>query len=192
MNTHHPVHRLCLATALLCACGLTYAQTAKPGLWESSSKMTSSSGEMAKAMEQMQKQMASMPPEQRKKMEEMMAKQGGAAGLRYDAASGVTTAKVCLTQDMLDQNKMPMQTRGDCKHSNSGRTGNTMKFSFSCATPPSSGEGITTFTGNDSYHSKVTIVSESRGKPETMTIESTGKFLSADCGNVKPLTLPQK
>ena len=69
-----------LAAALLaCACAAG-AQNLKPGLWEITNKMQSSGGGDGP---QMQKQLAAMPPEQRKMVEEMMAKQGvkpGAGG----------------------------------------------------------------------------------------------------------------
>eukprot|EP01034_Spumella_vulgaris_P000504 gene504-674_t len=65
-----------MAGALLAtACGLAAAQNIKPGLWEISSKM-GGNPEMDQAMAQMQQQMAAMPPEQRKMMQDMMAKQG--------------------------------------------------------------------------------------------------------------------
>ncbi len=45
------------------------AQNLKPGLWEVTNKMQSGSGELEKGMAQMQREMAGMPPEQRKMME---------------------------------------------------------------------------------------------------------------------------
>ena len=74
-----------LAAALLaCSCAAG-AQNLKPGLWEVTHKMQSSSGQMEQGMSQMEQQLAGMPPEQRKMVEEMMAKQGvkpGAGGGR--------------------------------------------------------------------------------------------------------------
>lgn len=49
------------------------AQQIKPGLWENTSQM---GGAMGAPMAQMQQQMASMPPAQRKQMEAMLAQQG--------------------------------------------------------------------------------------------------------------------
>ena len=51
--------------------------TLKPGLWEIQHK-TSGKAEASHADAEMQKQMAAMPPEQRKQMEAMMAGRGGA------------------------------------------------------------------------------------------------------------------
>ena len=52
------------------------AQTLKPGLWEIIDKMQSGSGQIEKGIAEMQKQMAGMSPEQRKMMQDTMAKQG--------------------------------------------------------------------------------------------------------------------
>ena len=70
-----------ITTPLLAAAALAFtvgaaAQTTKPGLWEITNKMQSSSGETEKAMANMEKQLAAMSPEQRKQMQDMMAKQG--------------------------------------------------------------------------------------------------------------------
>ena len=65
------------------------AQQIKPGLWENTSQM---GGAMGAPMAQMQQQMASMPPAQRKQMEAMLAQQG----IRMDA-QGVTSKAVSYT-----------------------------------------------------------------------------------------------
>ncbi len=164
------------------------AQTMKPGLWEMSSKMQSGSGEMEKAMAEAQKQMASMSPEQRKMMQDMMAKQGVSMGA---GAGGAMNIKLCLTKEMIDNNEVA-QPEGDCKTTNSPRSGNTMKVSFVCTKPPSSGEGQVTFSGPEAYSSKMTINTTASGKSEKMTVDGQGKWLSAECGAIKPLGKPKK
>ena len=70
-----------LAAALVLAASAASAQSLKPGLWEISHKMqTSGNAKGQDAMAQMNQQMATMPPEQRKKIEEMMAKDGARTG----------------------------------------------------------------------------------------------------------------
>lgn len=183
MKASHP---LGVATLLACAALGVQAQTMKPGLWQVVTQVTSSSGEMEKAMAEMQKQLAAMSPEQRKMVQDMAGQQGMGMG----GASG-NTMKVCLTQAMVDNNDLPRQ-EGDCTHKTSPRSGNTMKFSFVCTQPPSSGEGLVTFTAADSYRSHMTVRTSSQGKPQTMQLDSTGTFLSSACGNVKPLVAPKK
>ena len=179
-----------LATVLACSAGGAAAQSMKPGLWEVTTKMTSSSGDLEKSMAQMQKQMAAMTPEQRKMMEEMMGKQGGgmagaAPGGTPGGAAG-SSVKICVTQEMADKQAVPKQ-QGDCTHTNAPRSGNTMKFSFVCTKPPSSGEGQVTFNGPDNYSSNMTVTATHKDKTDTMHMDGTGKFLSSDCGTVKPL-----
>ncbi|MBC7437185.1 MAG: DUF3617 domain-containing protein [Bdellovibrionales bacterium] len=177
-----------LAAALLAACSLgASAQSMKPGLWEISNKM-GGSPEMDQAMAQMQSQMASMSPEQRKMMQEMMARNGVSMGA---GAGGGMTAKVCMTKEMVDRKEFPQQ-QGDCKQTVSPMTGNTMKFSFVCTQPPSSGDGQVTFVSSEAYTMRMNATSSPRGKPEKMTMDSTGKFVSADCGAIKPIAIPKK
>lgn len=164
------------------------AQSLKPGLWEINNKMQSSSGQVEKAMAEAQKQMAAMPPEQRKMMQDMMAKQGVSMG---PAAGGNMAVKICMTKEMAERNELSAQ-QGDCKTTNSPRSGNTMKMSFACTQPPSSGEGTVTFVSPEAYTMKMTMKSMMQGKPETMTMDGGGKWLSADCGNIKPLAVPKK
>ncbi|MFS2034650.1 DUF3617 domain-containing protein [Polaromonas sp. CT11-55] len=180
---------LLLAGATLAFAAGAYAQTTKPGLWEITNKMQSSSGEMEKAMANMEKQMASMPPEQRKQMQDMMAKQGMSMG---SGSGGGMSMKVCITKEMAERNELPQQQQGDCKTTRSPGSGNTMKFSYACTQPPSSGEGVMTFNGDTGYTMKMNTTTTVKGKPEKMTMDATGKWLSADCGNIKPITPPKK
>lgn len=178
--------RSCLPPALLATLLLTgaaQAQTLKPGLWEMRSSMQGSA-EMNKAMDEMQKQMAAMPPEQRKQMQEMMAKQGMQLG---SAGPGGMSVRLCMTQEMVERNEIPAQD-GRCKTTSSPRAGNTMKVSFVCTTPPSSGEGEVRFISPEAYATRMTIHSMQNGKRETMTMNGDSKWLSAQCGAIKPIT----
>lgn len=177
-----PLHTLCLAA--IAAVSLTaHAQSTRPGLWEMNSKM-GGNPELDAAMAQMQKQMASMPPEQRKMMEDMMAKQG----VNVAAGPGGTMAiKVCITPEMAARQEMPTQTEGDCKTSITSRSANTMKMNFVCQNPPSSGEGTYTFNGDTAYTMKMVMQSVQNGKPQNVTIDGQGKWLSKDCGTIKPM-----
>ncbi len=181
-------------TALVLAAGSANAsaQTIKPGLWEIATQIAGGSGEMASAMAQAQKQLESMPPEQRKMMQDMMAKQGVQMGA---SSGGGMTVKICMTQEMVDRNEVSARQgahQNDCTHTSSPRVGNTMNFSFVCATPPSSGEGQVTFTSSEAYSMKMTTASTVRGKPEKMEMQNTGRWLGTDCGTVKPLAMPKR
>lgn len=182
-----PLQLLC-AAALCALSAAAGAQSLKPGLWEVTHKMQAGNARTDQAMAQMQQQLASMPPEKRKMMEEMMARQGVKLGT---GAGGGMSVQVCVTKEMAERNEMPSQ-QGNCKTTTQPRTGNTLKMSFTCTSPPSSGEGQFTFSSPEAYSMKMAVNSQVRGKPETMNMEGSGKWLAADCGSVKPMTAPPK
>jgi hypothetical protein len=177
------------AAVLATAAGAAGAQGMKPGLWEVTSKMQTGSGQMERQMAQAQQQMANMPPEQRKMVEEMMARQGVKMG---SAGGGGMTMKVCMTREMVERNEMPSQQRGDCKTTSQSRSGNTMNMAFACTNPPSTGEGQFTFNGSEAYTMKMAVNTAVQGKPETMNMDASGKWLGADCGDVKPRGVPKQ
>ena len=158
-------------------------KTLKPGLWEITNKMQTGSGEMEKAMAEAQKQMAALPPEQRKMMQDMMARQG--VGMGAGGAGGMTV-KICMTKEMIERDEIPAQ-EGDCKTTRAPWVGNSMKMSFTCTKPPSKGEGLVTIISPQAYSMKMTVDTTANGTPERMTMDNTGKWLSAECGNVRPL-----
>jgi hypothetical protein len=61
-----------------------------------------------------------------------------------------------------------------------------------CTNPPSSGEGEYTFTSPKAFTMKMTMQTTMEGKKETMNMEGSGKWLAADCGNVRPMQPPTK
>jgi hypothetical protein len=159
------------------------AQTMKPGLWEINNKM--SGGQMDQAMAQMQQQLAQMSPEQRKQMETTMAQRG----VRMTPGdSGGMSVQMCMTKEMVERNEVP--TRRDCTSTQSKRSRNTIQVAFTCSNPPSSGVGEVSFTP-ESYTSHMVVKTTVQGRPETMTMDATGKFLKADCGDIKPMA-PRK
>lgn len=159
------------------------AQTLKPGLWEIKNSMSTGSGDMEKAMAVAQQELAKMPADQRKMMEDMMAKQG----ITMNAGSGTPAIKVCMTKEMIERNDVTAQ-QGDCQHTVLPRTGNAIKFTFACSKPASSGEGQVTFVNPESYTLKMNVKTQAKGKPETMTLQASGQFLSPECGAIKPLS----
>ena len=181
------LHHVLVAAALASGVMGAAAQALKPGLWEINNKISSSSGEMGKAMAEAQKDLAGMAPDQRKMMQDMMAKQGVGMG----TGAGSTAVKVCMTKEMVERDEVATQ-QGDCKHSTSPRSGNTLKFSFVCTKPASSGEGQVIFVNPEAYTMKMTLTSTAKGKAEKMNMDAAGKFLSAECGSIKPIVIPKK
>ncbi len=171
------------AAAALATLGLgAQAQNIKPGLWEVTTQMQGSA-QMNEAMAEAQKAMATMPPEQRKMMQDMMARQGVQMGA---GAGGGMAVKVCLTKEMAERNEVSKHQDG-CTHTYSPRSGNTMKFSFVCTQPPSSGEGQVTFHSAESYAMQMNSTHTNSGKAEKMSMQGNGRWLGSDCGAIKPL-----
>jgi hypothetical protein len=184
------VNRIVMSFAALSLCALAaqpaLAQNFKPGLWETNNKMGSGTGKLQAAMSMVQQQMAGMSPEQRGKIEGMMAKQG------VLISNDGVLAKVCITPAMAANQQLPIQQpgKGNCYYQHAPMVGNTMKYSFSCSNPQGSGDGSATFSSPTAYTSATRVTTNATGASETVNIESTGRWLGADCGAVKPITLP--
>jgi hypothetical protein len=169
-----PVAALFLAAFVSTPC---LAQSIKAGLWETSTKiklegplmeqamaqqkqMAAGLAEQRKLMEEamarMQKQLADLPPEQRKVMEDMLAKQrmnmGALSGDPGTSMSGHTSVtKWCLSKEMAAQRQLPIQQQGICTYTYSALDGNRKKTSFTCTEPATSGESIVSFSGDSAY-----------------------------------------
>ena len=97
---------------------------------------------------------------------------------------GGMTVQACITREMAEHNDVPLQN--GCTSTQQKKSGNRMQFTFRCTNPPSSGEGEVSFTP-DAYTSHTTVKTSVQGEMQTMTMDATGKWLSADCGSVKPV-----
>lgn len=162
------------------------AQSLKPGLWEIKTQVQSPGGEMERAMAQMHENLAKMPPEQRKMVEENMARQGVSMGSN---GSGMN-ARVCITKEMAEHNRIPVRRQGNCTEKHGPVLNGKMTSTFSCTNPPSSGEAQYTFKGDSAYTMTMHSRSNVDGTPREMTMNSSGRWVSADCGAIKPMPAP--
>jgi len=175
-----------LAAALFVAAPICVrAQTMKPGLWDVNTKMQGA-GQTGQETAQVQQQMANLTPEQRKMIEAMMAKSGMSVGMN---GPGTVDVKVCLTKAMAQRYQIPMQSHG-CQQTVSPRSGNTMKITFTCTNPPSSGEGQITLVSPEAYTITMTVTSAANGEPQKFNMDAAGQWMSADCGEIKPRDSP--
>ena len=179
-----PMHKHLVAIALAAAAAApAFAQQAlKPGLWQVETRMPSDP-EFEKSMAEMREQLASMSPEERKQMEAKMGKQG--VQLAAGAKGGAAT-RFCMTREQAARQESP-GAKGECTVTKVNRSGNTVSSSFTCSNPRSSGESVVRYASAEAYSSKTTTVTEQGGKKDTTVIESDAKWLSSDCGTVKPL-----
>jgi len=176
---------LCVAVAFAAPAFADSLLGLKPGLWEVKPVKTvidgvDNSAQISQAMANMQAQMASMPPEQRAKMEAMMQQHGVTMN-----QSGVI-GQVCMTQDMVNRKSVPVGKDGKCEPSYT-QGGATTSFTYNCQNNgvTSSGKGSITHTGD-----LLSIVSDGTNTAASGThtthFEMQMRYLGADCGNIKP------
>lgn len=180
----------CFAAALLAAAATLPAlaqQALKPGLWQVQTRMPSDP-EFDKSMSEMREQLASMTPAERKQMEAAMGKHGVQLGA---GAKGGTVTKFCMGREQAERQEVPGR-QGDCTVGKLTRSGNTVTSTFTCSNPRSSGESVVKYTSAEAYSSKVTIVTQQGGKTDRTVIETDARWLSVDCGSLKPIAAKAK
>jgi len=148
----------------------------KPGLWE----MTMKSDAM--------KAMPALSPQQMEQMRKagvnMPQMQGG----------GMVT-KVCISKEMAEREQPPTaREESGCQMKNYKRSGNTYSMERACDGPNMKGTGTVkgSYEGDSRFSSTYDFKGTSHGKPVNQHQETSGKWLSADCGNVKPAAVSAK
>jgi hypothetical protein len=178
----HPM-RIAIASLAMIVSSSLWAADVKipltPGQWEITSKMQHSDPKVQKAMEEAQKAIADMPPEQRKMMEDMMRKQGMQISSSGD---GSTTITMCITQAMVDESSWAHQKGTGCTHNLTGGNGK-YQMSFNCKDPATSGTGEYNFTGSDAYDFKMDVISGAGSKAQKMQMSGSGKLLNKNCNS---------
>ncbi len=158
----------------------------KPGLWEITSDSQQLNGQPLPDMSaRMAEAMKNLSPQMRDQMQAQMKAHGVQIAPAGDSASGVAV-RLFITRDMLDQNRW-MKTDGQCQNTALTKTGATWNWKFKCTQPPSEGEGSTTFQASDAYVTDMRTTTQRNGQAQTLTMKHHGKWLSADCGDVRPL-----
>lgn len=154
----------------------------KPGLWEHSFVIKSDSGEVEKALADAKKKLASMPPEQRKMMEEIMASKG--LGIS-DKGNNI---KVCISKTQAENLDIPQNQGQNCKTEVLERTNTHVKMKFNCTGgSETSGNAEFTLTSPTSYTGVAVVNTKVKGAQEKMSLDQKGKWLSANCGNIKEI-----
>lgn len=149
----------------------------KPGLWEVSMKMKGDEATQLKT--EMAKALAGLPAAQRKQAEAMMAAQGGADALMNRAVS------TCYTKEGLEKPEtLATDSEGDCQNKITEQTSKRIKVSFSCK-DGTTGSGEWNLKSSTAYNGSMQMKRKTGGP---LSINYAGKFLKADCGDVKPLT----
>ena len=173
----------------------------KPGLWENTVKLSGDGAqqmqaaytdEMKQAMEDMKKQMANMPPEQRKMMEEAMAASGVQLkedGMVFDGGKvsmtkDATIVQNCVTQEELDKGLLP-ESGENCKSTLTQVDKKRYKSTEVCTgESPSTSEGELELHSPTHYTGKGKTTHTIDGKAVEMAFTMEGKWLGSDCGDV--------
>ena len=147
----------------------------RPGLWQIQMERETN----GQKRPDMAERLKNMPPERRAQVEAAMKERG------IDASGN--TVKVCQTREMLDSSKF-VNPPPDCKTTYSSRTNSSWKSHTSCSQNHLESDSDIIFSGPESYTATVTSTLQSAGQTKTTHMTRTGKWLSADCGDIKPLS----
>jgi hypothetical protein len=166
-----------LALLLLGFVGFLQAQDAKdikPGLWEVQHKTVMD----GQALPDMNEILAKVPPEMRGQVQAMMAKNG--AGM---TDKGLT---ICITPEQITKQQYGNDPKSQCQLSDMKHEDNVTHMKMQCSKPKGEGETTVTRLSPEAWTSVSRMTMEEKGTPHTMNSESTAKWLSTDCGDVKP------
>lgn len=156
-----------------------HAQTTQPGLWEHHNTLKTASGQWEGQMAQVQQQMAALPPDQRKMMEQMLGQQGLSMG-----GGGRTTVQYCVTPEEAAKATIPTHDE-QCRYQITRRTAQSLSVAITCDDEGKSrGEGTVTFQGDKAYQGTFVMHTLIDGQRERMEMTQSGRWLSAQCGQV--------
>ncbi len=186
----HPARSgVCAAAIALAALGAVALRAQslnlRPGLWEAHVTKQIVDGQdvsaqMTSALASVQQALASLPPDQRARIQAMMSN----AGVSQD---GNGAFRICVTPQMAQRNAPILDKDGRCQPMNMSHQGQQYDFQFSCMTNGTTmqGKGHATVTPESiSTHTEMTSTS-AVGTHQLQT-DTTLAFVSADCGDVKP------
>ncbi len=171
-----------IVLTLSVATSVALAQTTppiKPGLWELHSEREVDGQKTADPSDELKK----MRPEARKQLEGVMREKG------MDVAGG--PVKVCMSREVLEQGQWQAQQSG-CKTEFTSRTATTWKWRTQCDKPQSTGDGEAVFASPEAYTVKSTSKSTVEGKPRTTRTTVQGRWVSADCGSLPAMKVPNR
>ena len=130
----------------------------------------------------MSEKMKNMDPETRARVEAMMKQRG------IDMGASGGPNKVCYSKEMIQRGRWADQET-ECKTDFSSQSASSWKWHSSCPKLGSESDGEATFSGSENYVVKTSSVTKLGGTPRTSHMTITGKWMSSDCGDLKPMDL---
>lgn len=127
-------------------------------------------------MAEINKALANVPPEQRKKMAEMMA----GNNMMPVSKDGY---HLCYTAEMVKKPEVVMEGTKNCTTKITSQTSKKIAGTFDCAKDGAKGDFVWTSKSNTEYDGLM----NGKTAQGTTKIKYHGKFISANCGKVKPV-----
>jgi hypothetical protein len=168
--------RLLMTLAVLAATQ-AQAQTIKPGLWESTSKVRTGNAQTDQAVSAALSQLAVLPPAQRAQVEAAMKQNG--VSLPQAGSDGSLRMTACVTPEMAARNELPL-SQGKCT-SQQTRVAGGVDVAFSCTEPASSGTAQVRLQGDSAYTATIQVTNDTGAGPQRATVESSGRWVAASC-----------
>jgi hypothetical protein len=171
MNQKNKATSFCLLPVIFLFSTTYAAEKIKPGLWE----MRMRSDEI--------KSMPKIPKEQQDQMKQM--------GIKIPTMEdGVMVTKICVTREMSERDDFSMQQKeqSSCKTQNMIRSKDSYSLDLICNSPELKGTGKVkgSYASTESMQSTYDFKGTSYERPISQHMETTGKWLSSDCGEIKP------
>lgn len=170
--------RFLLSIALLSLANATIAaeDSMRPGLWE----ITTTSDLLNFASQ--------IPPDQMKNLGSLAKEYG------FDMPviqNGAAKSNTCITPEMARQKVAPdsFQTPAGCVVKSVTRNGNSYHADYVCDNSQIKGNGTAdgTFTSVESFTGRTIFNGAVQGTPINETADITGKWVSSNCGDIKPM-----
>jgi hypothetical protein len=153
------------------------AMDLKPGLWNIEMNIKQS-GKKIDPMAEMRKAMKDMPEAQKKQMMKAM----GEYGVDMTGSQGM---KQCFTKEMIEKAILGGSQEKGCKTQLTKKSSSEYITTYNCK-DGTKGSGVLKIKSPKSYEAIITV-QDVKGQKHEMT--QVAKFLSSNCGDVKPIKL---
>jgi hypothetical protein len=201
---HSAIRGFATAACLILTGAAAPAQTLKttplPGLWEQEFKILVNGQDLMASMAQAREaMMKSMSPQQRAQMQAMLQQQGGGApGKERECLTAKDVAEMADPKKALANS---MKDQPECRSEIVSVTGPSVKYKGRCENPGGfTGDFTGEYTQVDAKNWKYEMQGKGKmlaqmpaaggkpgaGGPVEMNMRGQGRWVSADCGGVKP------
>lgn len=161
----------CLSLLLVPVVVSAQQLSVKPGLWEHSVDLSSESGRIEAALELARRQMSLLPEGQRKRIEEMLQRQG----VQFDLIN--QSFQNCVTEEEAATGEFDFVAEGGCELTRVREEGTETHVSFECA----EGQGDLVLQDGSAYTGTSSMTLEFGGITEQATASHRGRWVGDSC-----------